>query len=122
MILESFLTAPIGQLIKFDDDGNPIYKNENIDESFIEKLKQINDGIFAFFDDYLVLAKKYNLNLSGEFIGTNFSSLVYTDILNPQIKQDFKLENSYSLDSTINVFEYLNLVYMINKTNEKKQK
>ncbi len=121
MILESFLTAPIGQLIKFDDDGNPIYKNENIDESFIEKLKQINDGIFAFFDDYLVLAKKYNLNLSGEFIGTNFSSLVYTDILNPQIKQDFKLENSYSLDSTINVFEYLNLVYMINKTNDKKQ-
>lgn len=115
MILEAFLTAPVGQLIKFDKSGNPIYKDEEINEEFIKKLDDISKGIVEFYEDYLGLAIKYNLNLSNEFIGTNLSSLIYTDVLNKNIKNDFKLENSYSLDSTINVFDYLNLVYVNNK-------
>ncbi len=114
MILETFLTAPYGQLIKFDNDNKPVYKDEIIDKDFFAKLDEICNGINEFITDYIetVGDEIDNIDVSNEFICRNFSSLVYVDnVLAPEIKSIFKLENSYSLDSTINVFDYLNLVY-----------
>lgn len=114
MILETFLTAPYGQLIKFDKDGNPIYRDENISKEFISKLDEMYQGVTSFIHDMAELYGQDILkcNLSNDYIVANFSALVYVDnILSNDVKKIFELDNSYSLDSKINVFDYLNLVY-----------
>ena len=114
MILETFLTAPYGQLVKFNEEIKPIYKSETLDKNLLKKLDEIYDGICQFFTDMIdTIGNDIDkLELTNEFVSTNFSSLVYVNnIISPQIKEMFKLENSYSLDSTINVFDYLQIVY-----------
>lgn len=111
MILEAFLTAPYNQLVKFDSKGEPIYKNGELDQELLKKLDEIYEGVHDFIFDMAELIKD-NMDLSNEFVCSNFSSLVFSDnVLSEKIRKIFKLENSYSLDATINVFDYLNLVY-----------
>ncbi len=115
MILEAFLTAPYNQLVRFDSKDNPVYKNEILDNKLLESLDEIYEGVKDYIIDMIDLLGD-NIDLSNDFLCTNFSSLVYVrNILSNEIKSIFKLENSYSLDATINVFDYLNLVYTKNK-------
>ena len=116
MILETFLTAPYGQLIKMEKD-KPVYRDENIDEELIKNLDEIYEGIIDFMNDISGISENIlDFEISNEFICSNFSSLVYVDeVLSQKIKKIFVLDNSYSLDGKINVFDYFNIVYRKNR-------
>ena len=117
MIMETFLTAPFGQLIKMDKNGNPIYKDEAIDSSLFERLDDIKKGIIEFMKDLSELNSNYqDINISNEFACSLLASTIYAgDTISEEIKKMFVLENSYSLDSSINVFDFLYNVYVKNQ-------
>ena len=52
-ILETMLTSPYPQAEEFDEDGNPVYSSETRSEQDIRCFKRAQDGIVAYFDDYI---------------------------------------------------------------------
>lgn len=52
-ILEAILTSPYPSVEEFDEDGNPIYAKETRSEQDIACLKQVQEGIIDYFDDYI---------------------------------------------------------------------
>ena len=54
-ILETILTSPYPQLEEFNEGGEPVFAEETRNESDIKVIEQAQDGIRAFFDDYLSL-------------------------------------------------------------------
>ena len=108
LILESFLTAPFGQLLKFKN-GKPIYKDDILSDTELMNLNHIYEGVFKFLKDFIELNPNFDYkNISNVLICKNFFSLVMVnEILNPQLEKDFKLEDKYCSDEISNVFELL---------------
>jgi FMN phosphatase YigB (HAD superfamily) len=56
-ILESYLTAPHGQVLRFENQKNgyaePVFKANGFSQSVFPTLSEINDGVNAYFDDLL---------------------------------------------------------------------
>jgi FMN phosphatase YigB (HAD superfamily) len=55
-ILESFLTAPHGQVLRFrsqNGHAEPVFKAAGLSQSVFPTLSQINDGVNTYFDDLL---------------------------------------------------------------------
>jgi HAD superfamily hydrolase (TIGR01549 family) len=55
-ILESFLTAPHGQVLRFETrngHAEPVFKTAGFSQSVFPTLSEINDGVNAYFDDLL---------------------------------------------------------------------
>ena len=52
-ILETMLTSPYPATEEFDEDGNPVYSSETRSEQDIRCFKRAQDGILAYFDDYI---------------------------------------------------------------------
>ena len=58
LLLEAFLTSPSGQLLHFDDKGNPIYLDKKISKKEKEYLDEIFEGIKKYIDDATELIGK----------------------------------------------------------------
>ena len=108
LILESFLTAPFGQLLKFKN-GKPVYKDDIISTSELENLNDIYAGVSEFLKDFLSLNPECKVNdISNNLICKNFASLVMVnELLSPLLENGFKLEDKYCSDEISNVFELL---------------
>lgn len=108
LILESFLTAPFGQLLKFKN-GNPIYKNDVISDIEFKNLNDIYLGVSSFLNDFINLNPNCSVDeISNILVCKNFSSLIMVnEILSSSLENGFKLEDKYCSDETSNVFKLL---------------
>lgn len=52
-ILETILTSPYPAVEEFDRNGNPVYSQETRSEQDIRCFKRAQEGIAAYFDDYI---------------------------------------------------------------------
>ncbi len=108
LILESFLTAPYGQLLKFEN-GTPVYKDDVISQEEKERLDLIYEGIIEFMKDYFELYPEITDDaISSKLVCKNFYSLIMVDdIIKRSMEDDFVLEDKYCSDETTNVFNML---------------
>ena len=54
-ILETILTAPHGQVLEFDGNGEAVYAQDTRSDSDIQCLMEVQQGILRYFEDYLEL-------------------------------------------------------------------
>lgn len=52
-ILETILSSPYAQTEEFDGEGNPLFAEETRSEKDIKCLERAQEGIIAYFEDYL---------------------------------------------------------------------
>lgn len=108
LLLESFLTAPQGQLINFDENAIPNYLLENNKESSMKKLSKIYKGIIELFDDlYKIFGSELlSLDFDTEIISKNLENFVInTDSLPKEFEDVFNVENLYCLNNNTNAFQ-----------------
>jgi len=108
LILESYLTAPYGQLINFSN-GEANYKNDILTKERLDVLNEIFDGIIEFMNDIISLLPDISSSdISNEVISKNFASLILVDDMLPEdIENEFYLEDEYCSDDSLNIFSLL---------------
>ncbi len=98
LFLEAFLTSPVGQLVKFDDDANPIYIKEENKDILMNQLDLIYQGIIQFINDMADLNVKdiIDLDLDKNWILENFGAFVSEEKnFNFSIIDALKIEDFY---------------------------
>lgn len=107
LILESVLTAPIGQFIKIDNNLNPIYLNEErLDTNFIN---EIQGGIIEFVQDIINTLGDSILEYkpSNEVVEKIFTYFIEEKAsISEELKYKFLVEDNYCSNSSISVFDY----------------
>lgn len=106
LILEAFLTSNCGQLIKFDDNANPIYMNSG--DNNINKLTEIYKGIIEFIDDLSSVLNKdiLDIEIDKDFIENQFEKILKNCTFSKDIIDTLKVEDLYcSNDNNLNISE-----------------
>lgn len=52
-VLENILTSPMPSLLRFEENGNPLYVNESRTKQEIEFVMRVQEGIVEYFKQYL---------------------------------------------------------------------
>ena len=109
LIFESILTSPDGQLMHFDDAGEPIYGEKGIGQKQIESLVQVHNGVEQYCEDLINTYGKMILDFQIDlhFIDT----WTRTFVKNPQeysdaIKEIYYIDDSYSNGLEDNIFNF----------------
>lgn len=106
LFLEAFLTSNCGQLIKFDDNANPIYMNSG--DNNINKLTEIYKGIIEFIDDLSNVLNKdiLDIEINKDFIENQFEKILKNCTFSKDIIDTLKVEDLYcSNDNNLNISE-----------------
>ena len=106
LFLEAFLTSNCGQLIKFDDNANPIYMNSG--DNNINKLTEIYKGIIEFIDDLSNVLNKdiLDIEINKDFIENQFEKILKNCTFSKDIIDTLKIEDLYcSNDNSLNISE-----------------
>ena len=106
LFLEAFLTSNCGQLIKFDDNANPIYMNSG--DNNINKLTEIYKGIIEFIDDLSSVLNKdiLDIEIDKDFIENQFEKILKNCTFSKDIIDTLKVEDLYcSNDNKLNISE-----------------
>lgn len=92
LYFEAVLQAPFGQLIKFDESGEPVYNSDNYVN---EEIKNIQKGIFTFIEKMGAYRNVKRNTFSIELFdyGINGNSI------NKNLFKNFSVEDRYCSDS-----------------------
>jgi hypothetical protein len=110
LMLECFLTAPGGQLIKFDENGDPIFMDNGTSDRQIQLLDNIYNGIRDYIRDNISLLgnKVLNLDLDKDLVVKNFVNLMSVATrFDKTFYEAFKLEDLYCTGTIIPILESL---------------
>lgn len=95
LLLESFLTAPNGMLLKIDDSGNFIHGVNGKNQTYFKNREVINNGVKKFIQDASHL-------LSGEEkLDTEFVDHFYGELLDDQMELSEKLKEIFYFDNAL---------------------
>lgn len=107
ILLEAFLTAPQGQLLCFDDEGNPKFNEDDNKEKW-EYFEKIYDAIIKYIDDTYEIFKEDILNFEfDKNICINlYKGYVYeSGKLDEHMKKFFDIDDYYCSNKVINGVE-----------------
>jgi len=110
LLLEYFLTAPYGQLQKFNNENKkpiPVYNNEFIDENKAKNIDKIYLSICEYFEDIKKFKKYIKYNPSKGIICKNYIGIVESGIISIKVKDLFEFEDAYCSDKARNVFKII---------------
>jgi hypothetical protein len=110
LMLECLLTAPGGQLIKFDENGEPIFMDNGTTDRQIQLLDKIYNGIRDYIRDNISLLgnKVLDLNLDRDLAVKNFVNYIsVTTKFDKDFYEAFKLEDLYCTGTVIPILESL---------------
>jgi predicted HAD superfamily hydrolase/2-polyprenyl-3-methyl-5-hydroxy-6-metoxy-1,4-benzoquinol methylase len=109
LLLESVLTAPAGQFVRFETDGRPVYgKNANTEASW-PIIRAVQLGIIDYFRD--------GFDWFGEALMTHephietvvhFFRLMaeHPDIISPSLRNSLKVDDFYVSNGVVQAFQY----------------
>ena len=103
LLLESILTSPDGQLVRFENCGGqqrPVYAGEN---SQFNELEEIHQGIISYCGDVLSIFGKYILDFeprSGD-IDQFFERMITRGKIDGKILSQLKVDDKYCSDSDV---------------------
>ncbi len=109
LFLESIFTDPNPPLIRCDENGNFIYDYEKIKYRNFNNIKECQNGIKNFVDDFVELNKniieqQINIEKADEILGMLKQSKT---VIKENIKESFYLENMYDAEEKIDVWNAL---------------
>lgn len=108
LILEFFLTAPYGQLIKFEQDGNkvkPVYNDDTLSIANKEFVQELYDGVVDFFNDMKEMNDIYKLDFSNALLADMYISIVESNLIDRSVKDRFSFIDSFNKSEEENVFK-----------------
>ena len=109
LILESFLTAPDGQLICFDENSFPKFLYESKKNEIIKLLDKIYEGIIDFINDYLSINNKNinEINIDKDFLVHIFQKFVESKRFDEEMIKVFKVEDFYCGNNILDVMSHI---------------
>lgn len=95
LLLESFLTAPNGMLLRIDTNGKFVYSSDGNNQKYFINRKEINQGVKSFIKD----ATK---SLTGkEKVDTRFIDDLYGELLNNNFILSERLKEIFYFDNAL---------------------
>lgn len=110
LILEYFLSAPFGQLIRFDDKKSkitPIYNDETVDKDKQKTIDELYDNIIAYMDDVCSIKKHYDYKPSLELLCRLYVCMVEGNLISRKVKDKFDFVDSFCSNQKRNVFKII---------------
>jgi len=109
LTLESVLTSPEGQLIRFEDDGSPVFEKNSHTESSWRAISTVHEGIKAYFRDALhrfgdmLLIHEPSIDAV-----THFFRLMSTHptIVSTSLQDVLRIDDYYVSNRTVHAFHY----------------
>lgn len=108
LILEFFLTAPYGQLIKFEIKNKkvkPVYNDESLSEVNKECIEKIYNGVLEYFDDIKQINDIYKINISNDLLVDMYCSIVESNLIDKKVKDFFVFVDNFNKSEKENVFK-----------------
>jgi FkbM family methyltransferase len=109
LTLESVLTAPSGQFIRFDEGGVPIFAQSHQAQGSWEIIRSIHEGIIEYFSDVFsyfgdaILENEPHMDTVVHF----FRMLSeHPEILSTELMEVLNVDDLYVSNSVINAFHY----------------
>lgn len=110
LILEYFLSAPFGQLIRFDDKKGkiiPVYNDETIDEDKQKTINELYDNIVRYMNDTCGIKKYYDYKPSLELLCRLYVCMVEGNLISRKVKDKFEFIDSFCSNQKRNVFKII---------------
>lgn len=97
LYLEAVLKAPFGQLLYFDENGSPVFNEDN---TVTKEISDIQDGILKFVTDYAIAIKNknYKFNLKSDLYIEIFNVYINSDIIDRGIIESLYVNDDYCAD------------------------
>ena len=108
LLLEFFLTAPFGQLQKFEIKNkkiNPIYNDEKLDNERKKSIEKIYNTITGYIDDIKDIEEIYELEINKEIIYKIYKTVIENDIINKNVKDQFNYLDAFAREEKKNIFK-----------------
>lgn len=110
LILEYFLTAPTGQLQRFemvDSTLKPVFNDEKLTSSKKACIEEIYKSVKEYINDVAHMNSIYPLSMNKDLICTVYTSLIEDYFLHPSIKDQFNYVDAFCRDEEKNVFKVI---------------
>ena len=110
LILEYFLTAPHGQLIRFTKVKNkvePVFNNETISQNKQETINKINISVKNCIDDFAKLSSIYKIKTSKNLICRLYTCMIESGIITRNVKDQFMFMDAFCSNEERNVFKII---------------
>ena len=110
LILEYFLSAPYGQLIKFNKDKKtvkPVYNDDVLDENKKKTLERIYQNVVEYIEDIHEINNIYSIKPSNELLCRIYTCIVEGNIVSRKVKDYFSFTDYFCNNETRNVFKII---------------
>ena len=110
LILEYFLSAPYGQLIKFNKDKKtvkPVYNDDVLDENKKKTLEKIYQNVVEYIEDIHEINNIYSIKPSNELLCRIYTCIVEGNIVSRKVKDYFSFTDYFCNNETRNVFKII---------------
>ncbi len=110
LILEFFLSAPFGQLLKFEKKGKkviPVYNEEVLDEKKKKSLDVIYQSVIEYFKDIKKIEEIYPFQPDKELLCRVYVCLVEENLLTREVKDQFDFVDAFCSSGVRNVFKII---------------
>lgn len=110
LVLEFFLSAPYGQLQKFQKKGKeiiPVYNNETLDDDKRKSMDKIFESVTNYLKDRIELEENYNMKIKKELLVDWYKNLIDSFIIDRKVKDQFDFKDSFEASESRNVFQII---------------
>lgn len=107
LILEYFLTAPYGQLQKFDNNIKPVYNDEKLDSNKKESMSIIYKNVKNYINDVASISKYYKLCYNRDLMCEVYKYMIESNLLTRNVKDKFNFIDSFCRDEEQNIFKII---------------
>lgn len=110
LILEFLLSAPYGQLQRFEMNNkvaNPIYNDEFLDKNKKKVLQLIYKQVVSYIKDIHSFSNVFNVSPSKDLIVCLYTSIVDSGIIDRNVKDYFDFMDSFDASEIRNVFKII---------------
>jgi hypothetical protein len=103
-LTESILTAPFPEFTRMGEDGIPLYGHSDDSQKHFDRVKLTQDGIEAFFDDFLSLVgcadfESITVELADEINGILCSE---NCLVKEELKASYLVSDRYTFSPAVN--------------------
>lgn len=110
LILEYFLSAPYGQLQKFQKNKKgviPIYNNEILDDLKKQSLDNIYNSILEYMNDIYSISEYILYKLNKDLMCRLYILFIESGIISKKVKDKFDFIDSFNASGVRNVFKII---------------
>jgi predicted HAD superfamily hydrolase len=106
LLTQSFLTAPMGMFLYFDENGVPCYDEPKKNQDFFSTKEKINQGVIEFMEEYINLTDRAGIVPKPIYIDDWYGVLTSGECgICEEVKNSFWNDNSMINDEDVKIYE-----------------